>query len=142
MRHDAQLVLIKVSNIVLVARIIVAAIFAVAGVAKLLDTHGTRAALEGFGVAPRFVPTGTVALPAAELATAVLVLVPATAWWGGLGALLLLAIFMVAVAVNLGRGRTPDCHCFGQLATSTIGRGTIVRNACFAVPALIVVLFG
>lgn len=129
------------STVVLVARIAIALVFVVAGVTKAFDRPGTRSALSGFGVPSTLVPLGVSALPAVEVAAAVLVLIPATAWWGGLLSLVLLCSFTVAVAVNLGKGRTPDCHCFGQLAPSTIGASTIWRNVLFAVPALVVVLF-
>lgn len=129
------------SNVVLVARCVVAAILAAAGAAKVLDRAGTRVTLQDFGIPAPLVGAGSVVLPGAELATAVLVLVPTTSWWGGLVALVLLAGFTVVIAVNLGRGRTPDCHCFGRLAPSAIGRGTIVRNVLFCIPALVVVLF-
>lgn len=129
------------SNVVLVARIAIAALFAVAGISKAVDRAGTRTTLAAFGLPARLVPLGATALPLVELLTVVLVLVPATAWWGGLLALVLLAAFTAAVATNLGQGRTPDCHCFGQLSSSEIGPGTLLRNALFAVPALLVVLF-
>ncbi len=41
---------------------------------------------------------------------------------------MLLAFFIVGVCINLGRGRTPDCHCFGQLYSEPIGWRTLVRN--------------
>lgn len=129
------------SNVVLAARIVIAVLFAVAGISKAVDYRGTRTTLASFGVPTRFVPLGAAALPLVELLTVVLVLVPTTAWWGGLLALVLLSAFTAAVATNLGQGRTPDCHCFGQLSSSAIGPGTLVRNVLFAVPALLIVLF-
>lgn len=129
------------SNVVLAARIAIAVLFAVAGISKAADRAGTRTTLASFGVPTRLVPLGSIALPLVELLTVVLVLVPATAWWGGLLALVLLAAFTAAIAATLGQGRTPDCHCFGQLSSSAIGPGTLTRNVLFAVPALLVVLF-
>ena len=79
------------SGLVLGVRLVLAAVFAVAGVAKLLDAAGSRGALEGFGV-PRGAArlAGTV-LPVAELAIAAGLLVPASAWWSALAAAGLLA---------------------------------------------------
>ena len=75
-----------------------------------------------------------------ELGAAALVLVPATAWWGALVSLLLLASFTVAVSVNLGHGRTPECRCFGQLTSSTVGPATLIRNAVISIPVFFLVL--
>jgi thiol-disulfide isomerase/thioredoxin len=107
---------------------VLAGVFAVAGVAKLADLEGSRSALRAFGV-PRSLasPLGTL-LPIAELATAGL-LVAGMATAGGLAAFVLLALFCSGIAVSLARGRTPDCHCFGQLHSSPAGPGTLARNA-------------
>src|SRR5213596_875282 len=95
----------------LLIRLILAAVFAVAGVAKLLDRAGSRQSMREFGVPAALASPFAVLLPFAELATAILLLPAASAWWGAAGALALLALFIVAISVNLARGRTPDCHC-------------------------------
>ena len=130
------------SVVVVIARFLVAAVFVLAGVSKAFDRRGTREAFDGFGVPASLAAPGAVLLAWVELATATLLVVPRTSWWGGLAALVLLAVFSVGIAVNLGRGRTPDCHCFGQLSPSPIGPKMLVRNLVFAVPALVVVLAG
>src|SRR5215213_5019699 len=104
------------------ARLVLAAVFALAGLTKLADHQGARQAMRDFGV------------PAA-LATAVALLPTASAWWGAAGALALLALFIVGIGVSLARGRRPDCHCFGQIAAGPIGWGTLVRNAVLAAVA-------
>src|SRR5688572_20946925 len=97
------------------ARVLLAIVFAVAGLAKLADQPGTRQALIGFGLPARLAAPAGILLPLAEL-TVVLALIPVTtAWWGGVGALTLLLLFVAGIGLNLARGRTPDCHCFGQL---------------------------
>src|SRR5262249_8779705 len=47
----------------------------------------------------------------------------------------LLVIFTGAIGVNLARGRTPDCNCFGQLHAAPIGWSTVARNVALAVVA-------
>ncbi len=72
-RESGTLALAKVSGMasaVLGARILLAVVFATAGVAKLLDRRGTREALEGFGV-PGSPYLWSDPAPVAELATAV-----------------------------------------------------------------------
>lgn len=124
----------------LVARLALAAVFVIASLSKVLDHPGTRSMVLGFGIPPRSVGIVSTALPVVELGTAALLLAPATDWWGGLAALALLAAFTVAVAANLGRGRTPDCRCFGRLGAGPIDRTVIIRNAIFAVPAVFLVI--
>jgi uncharacterized membrane protein YphA (DoxX/SURF4 family)/peroxiredoxin len=113
---------------VLTARVLLAAMFLVAGLAKLADLAGSRQALRDFGMPAQFVAPGSTLLPLAELSIAVLLIPIATAWWGALGALILLLLFLVGISYNLARGRTPDCHCFGQLHSAPIGRPTLIRN--------------
>ena len=48
---------------------------------------------------------------------------------------MLLLLFTVAIALNLARGRAPDCHCFGQLHSAPTGPGTLARNGALAVVA-------
>lgn len=126
----------------LLARIALAVVFVVAAVAKLADRDGTRRAVVGFGVPERIAPPSAAVLPLAELTVAALLIPTATAWWGAVGALALLALFVAGIGVNMARGRTPDCHCFGQLYSEPIGWGTLARNAVLALPALLVIVAG
>jgi uncharacterized membrane protein YphA (DoxX/SURF4 family) len=124
-----------VSAVVLAARLVLAAVFAVAAVGKLSDRAGTRDALAEFGVPPSAASPGAIALPLAELAVAVLVLIGPAVAWGATGALVLLAFFTAAIASNLARGRRPDCHCFGQIHSAPAGASTLARNVVLLVVA-------
>jgi peroxiredoxin/uncharacterized membrane protein YphA (DoxX/SURF4 family) len=125
-----------------VARAFLAVVFTVAAVAKLLDLPGTVRTMLGFGVPARYAGTAAKGLPVAELATALLLVFEPTARWGGIAALLLLLVFIAGIANSLRHGRTPDCNCFGQVASEPISNGTIVRNAVLAVIALPVAVNG
>jgi peroxiredoxin len=81
-------------------------------------------------------------LPLAELAVALALVPPLTAWWGALGALALLLLFVVGIGYNLARGQHPDCHCFGQLHSAPAGWPTLLRNLLLAALAGLVVGFG
>ncbi|CAA9360257.1 MAG: hypothetical protein AVDCRST_MAG90-2968, partial [uncultured Microvirga sp.] len=119
----------------LVARLLLAGIFLVAGVAKLADRAGSRQAVIDFGLPkPLAAPLG-ILLPLAELAAAAALIPASTAWWGALGALVLLFVFVVGIGANLARGRKPDCHCFGQLHSAPVGWSTLVRNGTLAAVA-------
>ena len=126
---------------VLGARWCLAGVFALSGVAKLVDRAGTARTLVDFGVPKVLGLPGAVLLPIAELACAGALVAAGTAWWGATGVLVLLAIFTVAIGVNLGRGRTPDCHCFGQIRSEPIGATTLMRNAVLAALAGTVLWF-
>lgn len=125
-----------------VARLLLTAIFAVAGAAKLADLHGSRAAVAGFGVPERAArPLGTL-LPFAEFAVAGLLLFASTARAGAVGALALLALFGIGISVSMARGEAPDCHCFGQLHSAPAGPPTLARNVALAAIAAFVVIAG
>src|SRR5215472_16732848 len=130
------------SIVLLIARVVLFVVFLVAGIAKLADLAGSRSALRDFGVPARLAEPFGLLLPLAELAVAVALLLPATAWWGAVGALTLLLLFVVGIGSNLARGQHPDCHCFGQLHKGTAGWPTLLRNLVLAAIAGLVVAFG
>lgn len=121
------------------ARALLAAVFLLAAIAKLADLAGSRRAIVDFGVPSFLSGPLSILLPLSELAVAALLMLAATAWWGAIGALTLLLTFIAGISVNLVRGRTPDCHCFGQLHSAPISWRTILRtgllfgSACFVV---------
>lgn len=118
-------------------RIALGGVFGVAGVTKLIDPPGTRDAVKNFGVPQPLVPAVSLALPILELAIAAGLLFTNTSRISALAALLVLMLFIVAISVNLARGRTHDCHCFGQLYSRPLGWPTLARNITFALGALI-----
>ena len=118
--------------VTLLASVALAAVFAVAATTKLADRAGTREAVVAFGAPDWSAGALALLLPLAELTVAGLLLWPETAVYGAIGALLLLAIFSVAVGVSLARGRAPDCHCFGQLHSAPASWKTLVRNGVLA----------
>ena len=111
---------------------VLAGVFAVAAIAKLLDRTGTRETLGEFGVPARVAAPGAVALPLLELAVAASLIPAATAVWGAVAALATLLVFTAVIAATLARGTAPDCNCFGGLTRTTVGRATLVRNAILA----------
>lgn len=126
----------------LMARMTLAFVFVVAGLAKLLDRAGSRQAMLDFGVPAPVAPLLGVLLPFSEIAVAVALVPVVSAWWGAAGALALLVGFLAAIGINLSRGRRPECHCFGQLHSSPVGWRTLLRNLVLAFLAGFVVLRG
>jgi peroxiredoxin len=127
---------------VILARLVLAAVFGVAAVAKASDHSRSSTALEDFGVPVWLAPTVGWLLPLAEGTVAVALIPASTAWAGGICALFLLGVFLVGITYNVARGRTPDCRCFGQLRPQPVGWSTLVRNAVLAALAVLVVSIG
>jgi peroxiredoxin len=128
--------------LIVFARLLLCVVFLVAGMAKLADLAGSRQALHDFGVPARLATPFGLLLPLAELAVVVALLLTPVAWWGAVGALALLLLFVVGIGLNLARGRHPDCHCFGQLHSAPAGWPTLIRNLVLAAVAGVVVAFG
>ena len=128
--------------VLLIARLALAGIFALAGVGKLLDLSGSQQAVRNFGLPERLAKPGGIALPIAELIIAALLLPVTTAKYGAIAAFLLMLVFIAAIANQLRKGNQPDCHCFGQIHSAPAGPTTLIRNGIFAVVALFVAIAG
>lgn len=121
---------------------LLATLFVVAGMSKLADRTGSTRAISDFGIPTTLAPALGLFLPLVELAVAATLLPASTAWWGAIGALVLLLLFVTGIAANLARGRKPDCHCFGQLHSAPAGWKTLLRNGALAALAGFVVWQG
>jgi uncharacterized membrane protein YphA (DoxX/SURF4 family) len=122
------------------SRFALAIVFLLAGVAKLPRRREFTEAVLGYDlVAPRIGRLVGSWLPAVELGAAILLILGlATEVVAGLiGALL--AGFSVAIVVNLVRGRSIDCGCYGVVAERRITWLTVARNAVLIAMAALVV---
>ena len=128
--------------LLLMARALLAAVFVVAGLSKLGDPKGSRESMDDFGAPHSWGPLLAFLLPLAELASAIALIPVASAWWGAAGVLGLLVLFIVAIGLNLARGRRPNCHCFGQLHSAPVGWKTLTRNAVLSGLAVLVLWQG
>lgn len=131
------------SDAVLLARLGLAAVFLLAGALKALDLPQSRRAIAAFGVPARVSQLIGTILPAVEIAIGISLLFPGTLAVGAaISAFALLAVFAVAIGVNLASGRKPECNCFGQVGSRPISSVTLVRNALFAAVAMFVLWMG
>lgn len=128
--------------ILLLIRIFLFAVFAVAGIGKLLDLQGSEKAVKDFGAPPDLAKPLAIALPFAEIVFAVCLLFVGTSWLGAVGALLLLLTFIGGMIVQMAQGNAPDCHCFGQIHSEPVGAKSLIRNIVIAVLALVLVAQG
>jgi uncharacterized membrane protein YphA (DoxX/SURF4 family) len=130
------------TGLLLAARLLLGAVFVLAGAAKLLDRAGAERALHEFGVPARLARPLRTVLPLVELAAAAALLARVSARWGALVALALLALFSVAIARTVSQGRHPDCHCFGQLHSAPADRAALARNTVLAAIAGFILVAG
>lgn len=122
--------------LLLAIRLILFAVFALAGVGKLLDLKGAEKAVKDFGTPEEFAKPFAIAIPFAEIVFAFCFLFPSTSWTGAIGGLVLLMSFSIGMIWQMAKGNAPDCHCFGQLHSEPVSRRTLVRNIIFSGLAL------
>jgi methylamine dehydrogenase accessory protein MauD len=121
-----------------VVRIALAALFAIAGAAKLADVSGAARAARQFGAPARVALPAAVLLACTEIAIGAGLLVSGTAHSAAAAGAALLIVFAAAIATARLRGRTPDCHCFGRLHSRPAGWGMVARNLALAAAAVFV----
>jgi hypothetical protein len=101
----------------LLGRFIIAAVFGVAGVLKIVDPIGFARSIVDYDLIPELlVPAIAVVLPWWEVTAAVFIVVGR---WraGGLAVLLgMSATFLTLGVITFARGLSPECGCFGFLS--------------------------
>lgn len=115
-----------------------ALLFVVAAAHKLHDRAAFRATFDAYALlpSPLLAPLAR-AVPLVELVAALLLVVPRAAAAGASLAALLLAVYALAMGVNLLRGRRDlDCGCMGPGARSPVGPELVVRNLVLIALAL------
>lgn len=128
--------------LLLVIRSLLAAVFGVAGVAKLVDRDGSRKAMLEFGVPPSISNLAAILLPVVEIAIAFSLLFVKTSWPAAIAGSSLLAFFCAGIVYQLVKGNAPDCHCFGQLHSEPVSVFALVRNVFFFAAGVILVISG
>ena len=93
---------------------VLAAFFVVAGCAKILDPPGFAHEIHNFGIVPGpAVNAMALVLPWLEVVTGLALFFGIAKRSAARVLGILLAIFVVALAINLARGKPVDCGCFG-----------------------------
>lgn len=137
--RESQIALVPETTMELIGfliRALMAAVFAVAAIAKFAGHRSSRRSLEEFGFRPEVSKVLATVLPIAEMVVAAMLLIPGAARIGSLAAFTLVCGFTTVILYNLILGRRPECNCFGQIHSSRIGSGTLVRNAFLALAAM------
>jgi thiol-disulfide isomerase/thioredoxin len=118
--------------------LLIGGVFVTSAIAKIADRDGSRRAVMNFGLPTSVAGPLSSFLPFAELAIAFVLTLTTATWWGSVAALSLLLIFTIGITINLAKGRSFDCHCFGQLHSAPISLSTVVRNLLLVAAAAFV----
>ena len=86
--------------VLLLARVFLALVFGIAGIAKIADAQGSRRAVVAFGVPERFATPLAWGLPFAEILIALSLISLSTAWLGSIAGLALLLVFAAGIALT------------------------------------------
>jgi uncharacterized membrane protein YphA (DoxX/SURF4 family) len=111
------------------ARLVLAAVFAASGWPKLTDPDGTLRSVRAFRLVPEaLVPAFGYALPAVELAVALLLLAGLVTRAAALVTAGLVVMFVVGIVAAWARGLAIDCGCFGTTGAAVADpvRGYVV----------------
>jgi uncharacterized membrane protein YphA (DoxX/SURF4 family) len=109
---------------------LLALLFVVAGWHKLSDTERFAAMLRAYRLMPDSLARPlALGLPLAEIVVGALLVLPWTTA-GAIGGGALLALYSLAISVNLMRGRRAiDCGCFGSASNVPLSGALLLRNA-------------
>ena len=115
-----------------VPALLLAAILAFAGTAKLSDRRSFAAELVELGIPSAFAPAVATLVPVAEICVAIALIPAASARLAAVVAFALLTIFTAVILVARSRGFSGNCNCFGTLAIGSGGRRALVRNGALS----------
>lgn len=128
--------------LLVLVRIFLFGVFALAGIGKLLDPEGSRKSMKAFAVPEGLVKPVVAILPFIEIAIAFAMLFVTVSWFGAIAAFVLLLCFIAGMLYQIYRGNAPDCHCFGQIHSEPVGMASVLRNVGFGVAALFLMATG
>jgi len=111
-----------------------ATLFAHAAIAKVMDLALFEQHLAALGVPHAGLGAASRAVPAAEALAALLLFTPWRAAGAALAAALLL-LYGAVMALQVARGRTPDCGCGGE--PLPVSWALVARNGALAVVAAV-----
>ena len=112
-----------------ICQLVIGAIFAMAGLAKVGDLAGFAEQVHNFRLAPVALENLlAMTLPWIEVVAALALILGIRARAGGVVTAALMAVFTVAVALALVRGLDIECGCFGTADASRVGLVKLAQN--------------
>ncbi len=126
----------------LVVRLGAAAIWIVAGAAKIPQIHAFQVVVQRYGILPGFlVAPFAYVLPFLEVALGLYLAAGLFVRGTALVGTLLFAMFLTAQVSALVRGISLDCGCFGTIAETTVSPLTILRDFSLGIPTFLMLAF-
>jgi uncharacterized membrane protein YphA (DoxX/SURF4 family) len=116
--------------------VLLAVLFSVSGLWKLLDPLGWSARIVQLQFTPSLALPATLAIGIAEVFAGGLILAPRFRRWGAALTTLLLVVFMIYVGANYSVLRGEECSCFPWLKRS-VGPGFFVGDALMIAAAVL-----
>src|SRR5665213_608065 len=127
---------------VAVLSVILGLTFALSSVPKLRRPKAFQLAVLAYQVLPSPLADWYAKLvPPLELLCAILLLTGTAVRLAAMVMAGLLLSFIIAVAINMIRGRTLDCHCFGKAARRPIGWTLLLQDCLLLVIAVAVATY-
>jgi uncharacterized membrane protein YphA (DoxX/SURF4 family) len=121
---------------------VVGYVFAASALPKLHHPRGfVLAVIEYRVLPPRLSWIAARAIPPLELLATLLLLTGSAVRVAATLLIALLGGFIVAIGINIARGRSLDCHCFGKAHSRTVGwrvlfEDALLLGACVVIAAL------
>jgi putative oxidoreductase len=126
--------------VLLAARLVLAAVFVVAGALKLRDPVGFANDVANYQLTPALAPLLAATLPCLEIVVGVALLFARWRRAAALCAAALMAMFTAAAGTAYARGLDVACGCFGS-TSGAIGWTTLVRDLALLAAAILIVAF-
>ncbi len=119
-----------------------AAVWIVAGAAKIPQIQAFHVLVQRYGILPDVLsgPFSYI-LPFLELAIGLYLAVGLFVRGTSLAGTLLFAVFLAAQAWAWLRGISLDCGCFGAIAETTVGPLTMLRDFSLGIPTFLMLIF-
>jgi uncharacterized membrane protein YphA (DoxX/SURF4 family) len=123
------------------ARLLVGAVFVVAGAVKLPDPAAAERSVRAYRLLPEaLVPTAAFGLPVVEIAVGLALLAGVWVRTAAVLSALMLAVYIAAIASVWARGLSIDCGCFGNGGQVAAGQTAYPAEIARDVGLLVVAL--
>jgi uncharacterized membrane protein YphA (DoxX/SURF4 family) len=126
----------------LAIRLTAAAIWLVAGSAKLADLTQFHALVDGYELLPHVLEAPfAYALPLVEVCLGVYLAIGLFVRPAAIFGCALMVVFVAAMTQAAVRGLALDCGCFGSVAAEQVGSGAALRDAALGAPSFVLAIW-
>jgi uncharacterized membrane protein YphA (DoxX/SURF4 family) len=121
--------LLKNKYLLFFFRVIIGFVFIYAGILKISDPSGFSDAINNYDLLPvSFVNFFAITLPWIEVVTGLFLLFGVSVKENSFIISAMLIVFILAIAISLGRGLNIECGCFGTSSGTKVGIIKLVEN--------------